>query len=180
MPWVYRLWDAGFLVPLVGASGKESNRVATGQMRTLADCRELTWVEAVRAGRTIVTDGPILRLGKEGDRHFASAAFRTGSPQLEIVANGRVAARGEGHAEAVVEKGWVAARCQVESGGFAHTSVVAAGEAVVSPDARAVLAKQVQQTQEWIATLGRFTNPKRKASLLACCDKALAILEARR
>ena len=36
LPWVYRLWDAGFLVPLVGASGKDSNRTALGSVRTYA------------------------------------------------------------------------------------------------------------------------------------------------
>ena len=36
MPWVYRLWDAGVLVPLVGGSGKDSNRMAIGAMRTYA------------------------------------------------------------------------------------------------------------------------------------------------
>jgi hypothetical protein len=180
LPWVYRLWDAGFLIPLVGASGKESNRVAMGQMRTLADCRESNWVEGVRAGRTIVSDGPRLRPGREGDRHIASATTRAGPARVEIVANGRVAASGEGQAEAVVEKGWVAARCQAVRGGFAHASAVGIGEAVASPDAAALLAKQVQQTQEWIDTLGRFSNPKRKGSLVASCGKALAILDGRR
>jgi hypothetical protein len=180
LPWVYRLWEAGFLIPLVGASGKESNRVATGSMRTLANCDESNWVEAARTGKTIVTDGPRVRLGREGDRHFASAASRAGAARVEIVANGRVAASGEGHAEAVVEKGWVAARCQPAGGGFAHTSAVGIGEAVASPDAAGALAKQVQQTQEWIDTLGRFNNSKRKATILAYCEKALAILDGRR
>ncbi|MBP3957314.1 hypothetical protein J8F10_18880 [Gemmata sp. G18] len=36
MPWVYRLWDAGVMVPLVGASGKDSNAVPLGAMRTYA------------------------------------------------------------------------------------------------------------------------------------------------
>ncbi|MCE9566072.1 MAG: hypothetical protein K8U57_28970 [Planctomycetes bacterium] len=41
MPWVYRLWNAGVLVPLVGGSGKDSNRVPLGSMRTYARVREL-------------------------------------------------------------------------------------------------------------------------------------------
>ena len=36
LPWVYRLWDAGVLVPLVGASGKDSNRGVIGSVRTYA------------------------------------------------------------------------------------------------------------------------------------------------
>ncbi|AMV23663.1 hypothetical protein VT84_04575 [Gemmata sp. SH-PL17] len=40
MPWVYRLWDAGVMVPLVGASGKDSNTVPLGAMRTYARARQ--------------------------------------------------------------------------------------------------------------------------------------------
>jgi hypothetical protein len=180
LPWVYRLWNAGIRIPLVGASGKDSNHVALGQMRTLADCREVSWIEAVRACRTFVTDGPLLRLGQENSRYIASVACRTGIGQVEIVANGQVVGRGEGRAEAEVEKGWVAVRSQTAGIGFAHTSAVAEGEALPSREWSMVLAKQVDATREWIATLGRFTNPKRKSSLLAYCDKALAILESRR
>ena len=35
LPWVYKLWDAGVRVPLVGGSGKDSNRVPVGAMRTV-------------------------------------------------------------------------------------------------------------------------------------------------
>src|SRR5262249_17879668 len=34
LPWVYQLWDAGVLVPLAGASGKDSNREVIGAVRT--------------------------------------------------------------------------------------------------------------------------------------------------
>ncbi len=40
LPWVYRLWNAGVLVPLVGASGKDSNAIQLGAMRTYARVRE--------------------------------------------------------------------------------------------------------------------------------------------
>ena len=36
LPWVYRLWTAGFPIPLVGGSGKDSNRVPLGAVRTHA------------------------------------------------------------------------------------------------------------------------------------------------
>jgi hypothetical protein len=34
LPWVYRLWSAGLLVPLVGSSGKDSNRGVVGAVRS--------------------------------------------------------------------------------------------------------------------------------------------------
>ncbi|HEY1186051.1 MAG TPA: hypothetical protein VGE74_00280, partial [Gemmata sp.] len=36
LPWVYRLWDAGVRVPLVGASAKDSNAIRLGAIRTYA------------------------------------------------------------------------------------------------------------------------------------------------
>ena len=58
--------NAGLVVPLVGASAKESNGVALGAMRTYAFIPPLEaftysrWIEAVRAGQTFVTNGPLL------------------------------------------------------------------------------------------------------------------------
>lgn len=84
LPWVYQLWNAGFPVPLAGGSGKDSNRVPLGAMRTFARIGETdarprqdgppsahaghgppplsykSWAEAVRRGRTFVTSGPLL------------------------------------------------------------------------------------------------------------------------
>ncbi len=68
----HRAWSAGIRFPLVGSSAKDSNRVALGSMRTYArlnDGEEFSlgaWVEAVRAGRTFATTGPILRLEVDG------------------------------------------------------------------------------------------------------------------
>lgn len=60
-PWIYRLWNAGLPIPLVGSSGKDSNRTPLGAMRTYAQCESTckSWVEAVRAGRTFITTGPL-------------------------------------------------------------------------------------------------------------------------
>src|SRR5262249_59262512 len=54
----YVLLNCGFRVPLVGGSGKDSNGVALGRMRTYARLRSgeefsyKNWIETVRAGRT--------------------------------------------------------------------------------------------------------------------------------
>ena len=63
MEWVDRLWNAGFPIPLIGGSGKDSNATALGATRTYAQLRHgeafsyKAWIEAVRAGRTYLTDG---------------------------------------------------------------------------------------------------------------------------
>ncbi len=69
LPWVYRLWDAGILLPLVGSSAKESNKSVIGGVRTYA--KEGSWLEAVRSGRTFVTAGPLLTFTQSGERFRA-------------------------------------------------------------------------------------------------------------
>jgi hypothetical protein len=69
----YKLLNCGFRVPLVGASGKDWNCVPLGLVRTYARLPEgapLTygnWIEAVRAGRTFVTMGPLLSFTVNGE-----------------------------------------------------------------------------------------------------------------
>lgn len=63
----YRLLDVGLRIPLVGASGKDSNARALGCLRTYArvegeDFDLNRWIEAVRAGRTFITAGPLVKL----------------------------------------------------------------------------------------------------------------------
>lgn len=174
LSWVYRLWDAGFLLPLLGASGKDSNRVVLGHTRTYVRLKGGTWLDATRHGRTVVTNGPLLSMECTGD--LACASLRAGSPpeRVEIVANGRVIASGEGFTEATVdEPAWVVARCYSGLGCFAHTSAMTIGKPAPKPDAVAALTNLVEQAREWITTHGRFGNQKREAALLANCDLAL-------
>lgn len=69
--WV-QLLDSGVKAALVGASGKDSNGRALGVMRTYAHLQPgepLTyknWIEAVRAGRTFATNGPLILLTVNG------------------------------------------------------------------------------------------------------------------
>lgn len=110
LPWVYKLWDCGVKVPLVGGSGKDSNRVPVGAMRTLAiptsrdregasasggsdapsRSRLVEFLAAVRGNRTAVTNGPMLTFTVEGDRAAVTAESVVPFERLEIVANGAV------------------------------------------------------------------------------------------
>ncbi|VTS01244.1 CehA/McbA family metallohydrolase [Tuwongella immobilis] len=71
MAWLsawYRLLNLGVTLPLVGSSAKRSNGEALGGMRTYARIAPdaepgvPAWIEAVRAGRTWITNGPLLRV----------------------------------------------------------------------------------------------------------------------
>jgi hypothetical protein len=142
LPDWYTLLDAGLRVPLAGGSGKDSNGIALGSMRTYARMRPgeeftyQTWVEAVRAGRTFVSNGPLLTLTADGQDPGSVLTRQAGDvvrvralgrgvvpfERLEVLCNGRVvaeAAASGSPAGAVVEVevpagegGWVAARCR--------------------------------------------------------------------
>jgi hypothetical protein len=156
----YRLLDCGLRVPLAGGSGKTSNRVPLGAVRTYAHLGAdvpLTyagWIAAVRAGRTFVTNAPLLTLSVDEQGPGAVLARSAGQPvrvraetrsavpfdQLEVLVNGFVSAAkpASGNRQsAVVEteipvtsSAWVVARCwsheRLADGQcvYAHTSPV--------------------------------------------------------
>jgi hypothetical protein len=109
------LWSSllmcGYRLPLVGGSGKASNCDLLGNTRTYARLTHgdpLTykaWIEAVRAGRTFVTTGPIISLEVDGHgpgncvdlerpnetvRVRAEARAQSEFETLEVICNGRV------------------------------------------------------------------------------------------
>lgn len=183
LPWVYRLWDAGVRVPLVGGSGKDSNRTPVGATRTVAKVPAgSNWVEAVRAGNAFATTGPHLDFTVSGPECRVSARSLMPFEEVALVANGR--SIGSARAEATTdgyraevaaplpESGWVAARCQGTGGAFAHTSPVSIGHSERNPDAVAALRKLLEQTRLWAEEHGRYANPKRREQLFARCAEA--------
>ena len=95
LPDWYALLNAGFRVPLAGGSGKENNGMVLGSMRTYArlpagaDFTYQNWVEAVRAGRTFVTNGPLLSLLVDGKGPGESITTPPGGPPLHVRAEAR-------------------------------------------------------------------------------------------
>jgi hypothetical protein len=156
----YAVLNSGLRAPLVGASGKEANNTLLGAVRTYTrlhtgeEFSYATWIEAVRAGRTYVSNGPLLFFTVNGQdpgavitaSSFANtvhirAEVKSLSPlkRLEILIDGRVIAHAaprpsktEGvlHSEIidgdfpVPASGWLAARCWGDHGIAAHTSPV--------------------------------------------------------
>lgn len=136
----YALLNAGLRIPLVGGSGKDSNALALGAMRTYAKLppgEALSyrgWIEAARAGRTFATNGPLLSFTVNGSdpgatldlsaatvRVRAEAKSVTPFDRLEVIVNGNVAATADASGEprtaaleadvSVSGGGWIAARC---------------------------------------------------------------------
>jgi hypothetical protein len=138
----YGLLNCGFRIPLVGGSGKDDNLGVLGSPRTYARLEHgqafdyKNWIEAVRAGRTFVTNGPLLFLSANGQDpgsvielpaeaatvHVrAEARSLVPLEHLEVVANGQVVGRAEatsspfcGMIDAEVPMprgGWLLARC---------------------------------------------------------------------
>jgi hypothetical protein len=138
----YDLLNCGCRVPLVGGSTKDSNELALGCTRTYARLQPgealsyKSWIEAIRAGRTFVTNGPLLSLTVNGQDPGGTVSItpeqrtvhvraeaRSWVPftRLEIVANGRVIAARQPSGSptvAILEEDlslpgacWLAARC---------------------------------------------------------------------
>jgi len=143
----YRLLSCGVRVPLVGGSGKDSNAVALGSVRTYAQVGPLegnwnaqallpVWIEAVRAGRTFVTNGPLLTLTVDGQgpgtrlhvppegrrvQIRVEARSSVAFDQVELLLNGAILASktASGNRQAAVletettltQGAWLAARC---------------------------------------------------------------------
>ncbi len=136
----YRLMSCGYRVPAVGGTDKMSAGMPVGGVRTYAyigdnELSHETWSDAVRAGRTYTTSGPLmdfmvegLRPGDElslpesgGSVHVtATATCAMPINKLEIVFNGKVIAEAtsdEGSKLLVIDEkldlpgsGWIAAR----------------------------------------------------------------------
>jgi hypothetical protein len=175
-PAYYKLLDAGYPVPVVGSSGKQTNRVPLGAVRTYANAdglvsptrkrgvvsaatqsavdptprlrvglteegdeltgRYAAWVDAVRAGRTYATSGPLVDFtvygsgpgesvdlsspGLMGVRAVAESVVPF--DRIEVVCNSTVVASADAvrsdrysatidESFPVTESGWFAARC---------------------------------------------------------------------
>jgi hypothetical protein len=136
------LLSAGIRFAVVAGSGKQSNCMLLGDRRTYARLQEgeelsyKNWTEAVRAGRTFWTAGPLLNFwvngrdpgsilelepGGEPLQVRAEAQGLAPFDRLEVLANGDVVATarptGEPCAAAIEQEttlpqgGWIAARC---------------------------------------------------------------------
>lgn len=150
----YRLLQVGTRLPLTGGSYKLSGDSVVGSLRTYArlrpgeDFNYKNWIEAVRAGRTFVTNGPLLTftvndldpgavidLPADAPRKVRiNAEARSIVPfeRLELIVNGDAMAcvEASGDPTSALLEGefevpgtcWIAARCWGNSPAFAASS----------------------------------------------------------
>jgi hypothetical protein len=149
----YALLNCGLCAPLAGSSAKDSNCVGLGAMRTyarLAPGEELTcknWIEALRSGRTFVTNCPLVSMTVGGRDPGAvlklpeggTAAIRIEArsalafERLELLVNGKVEATATASGEPIATTRldvdlpiagpcWIAARCQGSKQILGHPS----------------------------------------------------------
>jgi hypothetical protein len=196
----YRLLACGLRLPLMGASGKDRNTVALGCVRTYARLEPNqefgygAWIEAVRAGRTFLTDGPLLDLTVNGcdpgavlslpdERQSVRGAVegRSVTPFdcLEVLHNGAVVAtrdtsgdRRSALLEAeipVSQSGWVAARCRSGETVRAHTSPVyvevEGRPARANAETLAPLLASLEQTLAWVRNEARCGSERQREQL---------------
>lgn len=145
----YRYLNAGFRLPIAGGTDKMSNGVPIGLSRTYArlgpddDFGYDAWCAALRAGRSYMSSGPLLRLSVDdasigdtvrlpdtGGTVAVAATARSIFPmfRLELVQSGRVIASSDSESGAhelrinenvkIDKPGWICAR--VDGGGPEH------------------------------------------------------------
>jgi hypothetical protein len=138
----YRYLNNGYRLPLVGGTDKMSSQVPVGLYRTYAFVPEdqefnyENWTAAVRAGRTFLSGGPLMRLSVDGARIGDTIRLARGGGEVEveatadsifrinclqIIERGKVVAstesdRGARHLVVrarlrISENSWIAARC---------------------------------------------------------------------
>ena len=141
----FLLCEAGLIVPLAGASVKASQQTPLGAMRTYVFTSGQAfvfsnWIEALRTGRSYVSNGPLMHWTIDG--HVPPMNFGAASAgsrlqirveakswvwfdHLELLWNGEVietaAPSGQlpcrveiGYELAIEESGWLAARCMTD------------------------------------------------------------------
>jgi hypothetical protein len=187
----YLLLRAGVRMPLVGASGKCGNAWALGAMRTYAKLKpdeamgSGAWVNAVQAGRTIISSGQFLEFEVDGEYPGATLVRSAGSEvvvaagaRCEIVWNGRVVGRGRCQF-AVATSGWIAARDTDQQ--FVHSSPIWM-DVEGSPQPRDeaavnVLRRRLELGKEWIEREGRFEKARSREALMEVFAEAMATVE---
>jgi hypothetical protein len=206
----YRLLNCGLRPVLVAGSGKDSNAVALGAVRTYArllpeqELGPAHWIDAVRAGRTFVTNGPVLSLSVSGQEPGGMvtaepgaevpvrAEARSASPieTIEILAGGKVVASARASGEQrsvelqttlVCEKStWIVARSQGPSGQWAHATPVhvqISGKPILPTDEQtAPLLSALARTVDWVNHRANCPTEKQHRHLQEVLDEARARL----
>lgn len=202
----FELLNSGFKVPLSAGSGKASNHSRLGEMRTYAriegECTYKNWIEAVRAGRTFVSAGPMLTLtvddcgpGETVNRNGKTVAIVAEVRSLTPVDRLQVAFCGRVVHEVLVEKnqdeyrgtlrldypvessGWLLARCQ---GAVTSPVYIHVDNQPMRPNKNSVEFLQREITHERdVVRRSKFKDEIQRQRSLSVYDQALEELKKR-
>jgi hypothetical protein len=198
----YSLLNAGVRIPLIGGSGKNSNRTAVGAIRTWI--RERTgsplpdWIEGVRRGEGSISTGfpidfqvndrppgTVIQLNEPDEPIRICSQHHPSSGRHQLIANGTVIRDLHESATEIhlPGGGWICTRILGEGRNFAHSSPVYIEpldrKRFCVPKAMPFLMKHIESTREWVRTVGRFDREKSREHLLQHADRAEAILRER-
>ncbi len=204
------LLNTGVRVPLVGASGKESNREVLGSPRTYVclppgqDATLPAWIEGIRAGRTFITEGPLLDFTVNGRPPGSVVKVERGTVQVRaqakswdtaadvvLLRNGVEIHRSTGIGNpptAMIEMGlpveescWLAAAAK--GARSAHTSPVyieiAGRPPLIEQGAVTRLLAEIERMREWCRSKARFSTPQMQERLTAGFLQARDVLARR-
>ncbi|MCC7406931.1 MAG: CehA/McbA family metallohydrolase [Phycisphaeraceae bacterium] len=116
----YRYLNCGYRLPLVGGTDKMSNEVPVGLYRTYAyipEDQEFSydnWCAALRAGRTFLSGGPLLRFTVEGREIGDTLRLPAGGGTLHVQAHAQSIL--PMHSLEIVQEGRVVAASQARGG----------------------------------------------------------------
>ncbi len=210
----YALLNAGIRIPLAGASAKASNAQLLGQARTYAflgpdaEFAYSAWIEAVRAGKTCISDGPFIDFEVDGnlpgatidvarsDHRLQVKVARQGLEGggiLELVADGEViahAALDESSSASITAEipasslRWLAARYRLPDGSFvAHTSPIYLSNPTLRAPAMTNQLRLVQDVlrrgAKWAASEAVFRQERNRDGLVSIFEQAVDEIDKR-
>ena len=209
VPLWHRLLNCGFRLPASAGTDVFLNRLRgrlpggdRAYVRLEGAFSYDAWVKALKAGRSFVTNGPMLEFTANGSslgdtialaapgevRVQASAEAAAPLTRIEVVHNGTVvaardvepSARAASLEQAVhIEKaGWLGARVYGAAGAQAHTSPIyvdVSGQTVSSRDDAAYFLEWINRLEEKFASGDRVPSPEMRAHVKRQLDAARAV-----
>jgi hypothetical protein len=209
VPLWYRLLNCGFRLPASAGTDVFLNRLRgrlpggdRAYVRMDGAFSYDAWVKSLKAGRSFVTNGPMIELtangkslgetislGAPGEVSVQVRAEAAGSlSKIEVVHNGIVVAGYEidpslrstalDRAVRIEKTGWLGARVYGPNGAQAHTSPIyleVSGQPISSPEDAAYFLQWIDRLEEKFASGDRVPSPQMRAHVREQLDRARAV-----
>jgi hypothetical protein len=204
--------EVGYRIPWASGSGKRSNCTALGHPRTYAwigadePFTYKSWIEALRSGRSFVSNGPLIRIEANGAKPGQVLELEEPGQSVDVQAEASsvlpydqltVLAHSAAHNDlddmkptgplftARVDReftfrtsGWLFAHCYGRHGAMTSPIYVNVKGHPYVPRRRDAnkVLEEIEKQRNWALTSARYDNDKQRQSLLAVLDQARAEL----